>query len=391
VRVPESSAMPRRLPRVAVDARALVPQQPTGIGLMTLALLREMSARGRLELTALAHRPLGSRDELESLGVRVIVDPAPLGVIWQQWRLPGRLRRGNFDVLWGPLFTSPWFCPVPSVLHVHDLTAALLPQLHTLKHRLSLLPFLRRSLRGSSRIVTVSEATARDLRRYAPECSPRITVIPCGIDGCFEPADAASVHRIRTELDCPNGYLFSAGTLEPRKNLIRVLDAYEALLDRETPLPPLLVAGAAGWKQRDLSQRLTRLASRGVRQMGYVSRERLVELMQAATAFVYPSLYEGFGLPVAEAMACGVPVLTSNTSSLPEVVGDAGLCVDPTDTGAIEEAMERLVSDAALRQRLITSGLERVRRFNWPEAAQKLEALLCEVCPKAEQLNHPND
>lgn len=364
--------------RVGVDLRALV-ARPTGIGYYTLGLLRAMSESGRFEFIGLAHGDVHAADVFEHLGIPVEIEPAPLGVWWQQTKLPRRLVRGDLDLFFSPLATLPLRSRLPSVVTVHDLTALLYPETHRLKVRWSQIPFLGPSLRRARRIVAVSEATARDIRFAFPEVGERIRIVANGVDDEFRPADSATIDRVRSELGMPRGYLLYSGTLEPRKNLEGLLDAWEALAEDEADPLPLLLAGDYGWRNRSLLRRIEKLASRGVTYLGRLQRQRLVEVMQAATVFVYPSYYEGFGLPVAEAMSCGVPAVVSDRSSLPEVVGEAGLKVDPEDPRGLALALRRLLREESLRARLIERGLARAGEYRWSTAGSAMASVFEEA------------
>lgn len=369
--------MSARRPTVAVDLRALIGPR-TGIGIHTESLLRELLAHHPFDLVGLSHRPPDAVEELQAMGLRCEHQSAPLGVLWQQLRLPRRLGRGDVDLFWSPLLTLPWRCPVPSVVTVHDLTPVLFPRTHHWKTRCSIRPFLARSVARADRVVAVSAATAADLRRLYPETAP-VTVIPNGVAEEFEAASPARVEEIRRREDAVAGYVLFAGTLEPRKNLDGLLAAWRLVRERLPAAPPLLVAGGWGWGDTGLRARLADAAAIGVRTLGRVEPSRLVELLQGATAFVYPSLYEGFGLPVLEAMACGVPVVASDRSSLPEVVGDAGLLVDPDDPRAIAEALVHLLRSPQRARELAARGLERSRSFTWRRAADSLATLFTEL------------
>jgi len=369
--------MTARRPTVAVDVRALIGPR-TGIGVHTEAILSELLRSHPFALLGLAHRPPEGVEELRSLGLRCEHQAAPLGVVWQQARLPRRLARGDVDLFWSPLLTLPWHCPVPSVVTVHDLTPVLFPRAHHWKTRWSVRPFLGRSVRRADRVVAVSAATAADLRRIYPGTAP-VSVIPNGVGAEFAAAGPGRVEEIRRREGAPAGYVLYAGTLEPRKNVDGLLAAWRVVRDRMPDGPPLLVAGAWGWGDEALPDRLRAAAAFGVRTLGRVSQERLIALLQGASVFVYPSLYEGFGLPVLEAMACGAPVVTSDRSSLPEVVGDAGLLVDPTEPLAIAEALLELLRSPGRARALATRGMERSRAFTWRRAADSLAALFDEL------------
>lgn len=369
---------PSTPPIIAVDLRALVPT-PTGIGVYTRSLLLELAARGGMRYRGLAHRPPRDEAVLAAAGIESEHEPAPLGVIWQQLKLPRRLERGDLDLFWSPLMTLPLRCPVPAVATVHDLTSILMPESHRFKVRWSIFPFLRSSLERADRLVAVSQATADDLAFHFPQVARKVRVVYSGVDPEFRPGRPEEIEAVREELGLPNGYLLYAGTLEPRKNLGAILDAWETLRLDDSRLPPLVLVGPYGWGSRELVKRIESLAPLGIKSFGHVSRERLVQLFQAATLFVYPSFYEGFGLPPAEALACGIPTIVSNVSSLPEVVGDAGLHVEPTDPGELMAAIRRLLDTPALREELRGRGLERASRFRWERTAEEMEEVFREA------------
>jgi glycosyltransferase involved in cell wall biosynthesis len=365
-------------PTIAVDLRALVPDL-TGIGVYTRSLLLALAARGNFRFVGMAHKPPRGAAELQDAGIALEHHGAPLGVIWQQVKLPPRLARGDVDLFWSPLITLPLRCPVPAVATVHDLTVLLYPEAHTLKLKASLLPFLRPSFEAARRLVTVSGATARDLAFHFPQCAEKIRVVYPGIDPEFRPGEPAEIAATRRELKAPEGYILYAATLEPRKNVGRLLDAWTALKSEDPQAPPLVLAGPYGWGSERLAKRIEALAPEGVIAVGRVERERLVRIFQAARIFVYPSLYEGFGFPAAEALACGVPVITSDVSSLPEVVGDAGLLVDPGDSGAIAGRIRQLLDRPDRAAALAARGVEQAARFRWDRAAAEMEEVFSEA------------
>lgn len=362
--------------RIAVDARALV-DSPAGVGYYTRSLLERLAIRGNFQFTALSPRAARDAGTLAEAGVQFETSSPRIGFWWQQRTLPKRLRQGDFDLLWSPLGTLPQGAPIPSVVTVHDLTPLLFPYWHSWRNRVTFRRQLPGTLRAAKRIVAVSQATARDLERRFPTCADRVLVIPNGVDPALAPASGALVDAIRRGLDAPRGYVLFVGTLEPRKNLTTLLDAWERVRNLLPDSPPLLVAGAKGWRSAALRRRLQRAP--GVRYLGRLPRPRLVEVLQGALAFVYPSLYEGFGLPVAEAMACGLAVITSDRSSLPEVVGDAGIQVNPRHTRDLAAAIVKLIEDPQLCAELGSEALERVQRFSWERTAEAMEGVFAAV------------
>jgi glycosyltransferase involved in cell wall biosynthesis len=292
---------------------------------------------------------------------------------------------GPCDVFHATDHVLPPLRRTPSVFTVHDLAFLVHPETHLRSNRLYLAAMLPRYVAAATLVVADSEATRRDVLarfRVAPD---KVRVVPLGVEPAFAPvalAEARALVARRHGLTAP--YLLSVGTLEPRKNLRGLVAAYRALLQRHSDLPLLAIAGAEGWLYGDLYRLVQRegLAGR-VRFLGRVADADLPALYSAAAAFVYPSLYEGFGLPPLEALACGTPVVCSNRSSLPEVVGDAALLVDPTDAGALAGALARLLADEPLRRELRARGLARAARFTWERTATETLAAYHEALRRA--------
>jgi alpha-1,3-rhamnosyl/mannosyltransferase len=359
-----------RRPRVAVDLRALV-RPPTGIGIYTLEILRALAEAGELDLVGVAHREPAAAAELRALGVAVEVQAAPLGVWWQQAVLPRRLAAGDLDLFWSPLLTLPRRLPLASVVTVHDLAALHVPETLPLKVRWSLLPFLERSVERADRILVATERVAGEIARAFPACRGKVRVVPHGVSARFRPAaDEAEVTAIRDRLGARGGYFLAVGTLEPRKNLELVLDAWPTV--RAEPggeQAQLFLAGPPGWKERGIEQRIERLAGDGVRRLGRVGDAELAELYRGALALVYPSRYEGFGLPVAEALASGIPAVVAERTSPAEVAGDAGIACDPDSPQALAGILLRLLASPEELGRLAALARARAGRFSWPVAA----------------------
>jgi alpha-1,3-rhamnosyl/mannosyltransferase len=248
---------------------------------------------------------------------------------------------------------------------VHDLTGFLMPQLHPRSNLVAEEGFARLA-RRADRLIAVSECTKNDAVRVLGIAPEKITTIHSGIAEAFYDPPAAIVQQVRARYGLQRPFVLFVGTIEPRKNLDLLLDAFESL-----PLPlrehyQLVVAGPIGWHAQRTVARLHL-----VRYLGYIPEPDLAPLTAAAEVFVYPSLYEGFGFPVVQAMAAGVPVITSNVSSLPEVAGDAALLVDPRSQKELHTALARLLTSRELRVCLAAAGRERARAFRWEECAAK--------------------
>lgn len=258
---------------------------------------------------------------------------------------------------------------VKLVVTVHDLSFLRHPEWFTRGRAMYYRAAIQPTVRRADLILADSTATADDLRALLGVSPERIVVTPLGVDDRFEPATATRIAEVRRAYRLPEGFFLYLGTIEPRKNLPRVIEAFDAVagsceLD-------LVIAGREGWRPEStrIAYALSRNRSR-IHFPGFVSSEDIPAVLSAAEIFVWPSLWEGFGLPPLEAMACGVPVIASSTSSLPEVVGDAGILVDPEDAGAIAEAMRRLADDPALRARFRDAGRARSREFTWRRTAE---------------------
>ncbi len=253
---------------------------------------------------------------------------------------------------------------------VHDLTTLLMPELHMRQSVITDQSFFDNVVDKAAKIIAISENTKRDLISMRRIDESRISVIYPGIDEAHflgDPTDGAT-RRARYSLNKP--YLLTIGTLEPRKNIQRLLEAYSGLKSSQRAAYDWILVGMEGWLS---PQQMSQLRSGvpGVRWVGYVPKEDLVAIIAGAMLCVYPSLYEGFGFPVVECMAAGVPVIASRTGSLPEISGDAALLVDPLSTEEIRAAIERLLLSPETRRRMIEKGRNQAQRFHWMESARK--------------------
>ena len=258
---------------------------------------------------------------------------------------------------------------------IHDPTPVLMPEFHTPSNVRYFGHFIAEVAPRLAGVIVPSEAVKRDLAEKLGLAAGRITVIPHGVDEQFFPASASEPDRGVSGL--PERYILSLGAMEPRKNLATLLAAYRLLPEELRRSYPLVIAGASGWKNEQLRAEIAALPE--VRPIGYVEPQALPLVYAGASAFVFPSLYEGFGMPLLEAMAAGVPVVTSNISAMPEVVGDAGLTIDPRSASDLARAMERVLTDRDLAASLVARGVQRAREFTWEKTALATKAFFEEA------------
>lgn len=318
------------------------------------------------------------RSVLEQDNVEVRVLPARR--MWTHRALRAEVMRNRPDVLFVPSHVVP-FTLMPSrlpnaVVTVHDLGFHALPESHTLRQRLYLKWSTAWSTSTAKKVIAVSQATAADLLRFYVKSTSKIRVV---YEAAYEwhPPTQAVIDEAKQAHGLIRPYALYVGTIQPRKNVARMIDAFSLLVEREHVEWDLVLAGGAGWLSEPIFDlvKASRFADR-IHLTGYIPESELPGLLAGALFFCYPSLFEGFGLPVLEAQTAGVPVLTAYSSSLPEVAGNAAILVDPTDVNAIADAMLRISRDEALRQQLIEAGYENVKRFSWDKAAQETLAVL---------------
>jgi glycosyltransferase involved in cell wall biosynthesis len=309
---------------------------------------------------------------------RIPSERPPGRILWEQ--TAGQLagHRARLDLFHAPVNVAPLLSQTPSVVTVHDLAFERFPEQYPVMKQRYLRAMTRLSVRRAARVIAVSEATKHDLCRLYG-CDPgRVTVVPNGIAAEMRRPPEDDIERFRAEQRLPDRFVLFVGTLQPRKNLETLLRAF-ALLQAELEWP-LVVVGAPGWRDAPIYRLVESLGLRErVRFAGFAPAETLPYWYGAATLLVYPSFYEGFGLPVLEAMACRTPVVVSNASSLPEVVGDAGLLVSPRDVEGFAEAIGRLARQDGLRQELGAAGWRRSQTFRWRSTAEATAAVYREV------------
>lgn len=346
---------------IVVDGSGLV-RPLAGIGTYTTEILRALAAEApgsRFTVYTAAAPPVDSPS--------IAYDSVPSArLIGRHLLWPARLRRRRADLYFGPAGVLPLrHVGTPAVLTAHDMAIYRHPEWFPGGQALSVRVVVPRSMHRADAIVAVSASTAADVAELFGVERSRLEVVPEGVGPRYRPLPPEALEEARARLRLPGRFVLFMSTIEPRKNLITLLEAWSRMRDR----PPLVVAGAWGWRCEDVRARIERLGS-GVLPLGPVAPEDLPALYNLATCLAHPAWYEGFGLTPLESMACGTPVVASSASSLPEVVGDAGLLVAPADVAGWTGALERLCEDTALQGDLRRRGLERAARFSWERAAR---------------------
>jgi glycosyltransferase involved in cell wall biosynthesis len=382
--------------RVTVDARPAAFPQKTGIGYYTwhmLRLLPRVAPDARFSAWYLdARGGLERRRPFEAIGApNFSVQRTPIPSRWferasERFDLPRVEWFSRFDVLFAPNFVPPPTRSRRTVLTVHDLALRRFPDTAPQATR-RWLARLDRALRQAAMVIAVSECTKLDLMELYGLPEDRIAVVHHGLDHeTFRPASDEAVRAVRGRFGIDGPYLMFLGGIEPRKNLSRLVEAF-ARLERDVR-PSLVLAGAGvawnpeGWDQlRPALDALPADVRSRIVLTGYLSEPDKVALLSGATAMVYPSLYEGFGMPVLEAMGCGSPVVASNVSALPEVAGDAAVLVDPRDADALVAGIDRVLREDGLKDALRQAGLARAAGFHWEDTARRTMEVLRQAAP----------
>jgi len=364
--------------RIAIDYTPAL-RQGAGIGRYTRGLVDALAGLDRQNEYTLfcAGQKPERTDWPANFNVQASNLPAQwLTVGWHRLHLPVPVERliGACDIFHSPDFTLPPLKGARGVVTVHDLSFLRVPQCADPALRAFLEKAVPRAADQAQRVLADSESTRRDLIELLNVPAEKISVVPGGVEPRFRPVrDTVRLAGVRKRYNLPQWFILSLGTLEPRKNFSRLISAY-AQLRRQTGLPhSLVIAGGKGWLYQEIFDQVTREGlSEFVHFPGFVADEDLPALYTLADLFAFPSLYEGFGMPPLEAMACGTPVVASNNSSLPEAVGAAALLVDAEDVEGLADAMARVLGSAVLQTRLADLGRAQAARFTWQSAAQKL-------------------
>jgi len=365
---------------IGIDASRAARARRTGTETYSLELIKALAQltgpQSRLRLYT-PHPPQHT-DWPDAPHAETRVIPWPR--LWTHLRLAAELWQHPPDVLFVPAHVLPLYCPVPAVVTVHDLGYVHYPQAHRSFDRWYLNWSTRRHTRLARHIFADSQATKNDLVDIYGADPQRISVVYLGRDENLAPVtEAGIIRQVKTRYQIEGDYLLYLGTLQPRKNLVRLVEAYHLVRQSlETDVTPrLVIAGQKGWLYREIFAKVQALGlEENVIFPGYVAGQDKPALLSGALAYVFPSLYEGFGLPILEAMACGTPVLTGNVSSLPEVAGEAALLVDPHRPTEIASGLAQLITDSNLRNKLVNRGFQQIQNFSWDKAAAQVLEIL---------------
>ncbi len=364
--------------RIGIDATAMPPRL-TGAGNYTVNLTRALLDVDAVNEYVVFTNPLYASFFKPRLRLRVMVQPLAsrvLRIVWEQTILPLLMHQQRLDVFHSPHYTIPFAAPCATVVTFHDMTFFLYPEMHTTYKKVFFKPMIYMSTRLADAIIADSETTRQDTLRLMDAAPDQVTAVPLGVSTDYAPLnDGAMRADLVARYHLTPQFILCVSVLEPRKNLVTLVRAYKQLVLRGIP-HTLVITGRKGWQYEDLFRTVKELGLHDrVIFTGYVPETDLGLLYSAADVFVYPSIYEGFGLPVLEAMACGTPVVTSNISAMPEIVGDAGLLVDPRNVDALADAIQRIVTDRALHTALSALGLARSKFFSWERVARETLAV----------------
>ena len=356
--------------RIGLDGTTLQPER-SGVGFYTEHLFASLLAvDGKNEYVVLSNSEVRSDmipADLVHEGYRF-----PLRGIWMQAILPHLLNRNKVDVCHFTNYISPLWSSCPAVVTFPDMTVSLFPRYSPWKKRLLLRSLIPLVARKADAIIVVSESSRRDVLRTLRIRKEKIHLIHEGVTPEFTPVtDKNRLEKVKIRYGLRGPYFIAVGTVEPRKNLVRLAQAFQQVRRETGRNLKLLIVGGKGFQSDQILREVKESADGQVIWTGYAPSHDLPSLYSGAEALVYPSLYEGFGLPVLEAMACATSVITSNNSSLREVAGDAALLVDPEVVEDISNSMRRIIEDRKLYNMLSNKGIERASHFSWKEAARR--------------------
>ncbi|MBI3291241.1 MAG: glycosyltransferase family 4 protein [Elusimicrobia bacterium] len=367
--------------KIGIDTRPLCEKEPSGIPVYVDNVLTALSRlQTNHEFILYAHRDFPFH--LTQTTWKKRVGSGLYGTMWMQTQLPLWLIQDHIDIFWGTQHILPLLSPrsIRMFLTVHDLIYLRYPETMTWKSLTINKLLIPSSLKRADFLVAISESTAQDIAMFYEVNSKPLRVVPEGISSQFYPRPKEEARSlIETHFNVTSPYLLVIGTFEPRKNFLGCVEAFLKIADQ---IPHcLLLVGPSGWKMTPFSRRIRPLLEKGrAKILGFVPQPLMPFLYSAADLFLFPSLYEGFGLPPLEAMACATPVVASQAGSLPEVLGESAVWVDPHDSNSIAQGIMRLLRDVKLQSDLIQKGLSRTQLYRWDRTAAAILEIINGLC-----------
>ena len=370
--------------KIAFESQLLMEEEKTGIGWVADGILRELikqwpEAELQLNYFKLRNRSAGRPpgiQEYVNLGfqdVCAFFSFSLYKLIWNMFPIPyNRFFGKDTDITFFFNYYIPPGVKGKRVTIFHDMAYKVFPETVRTRTKMMLDSNMVQACKRADAILTVSEFTKSEVVKYLDVNPEKITVMPLGIrrERFHTGYSEDQVSKVKEKYHLPNDYLLYLGTLEPRKNISRLIEAYALLKQECADLPPLILVGRKGWMYDEIFEKIQKLRLESdVWSTGYAENDDVPVLLSGAMAFVFPSIYEGFGMPPLEAMACGTPVLTSNVSSMPEVAGDCAVLVDPFSVESIRDGLRRMVQDSDLRNELSKKGIQRAETFTWTRTA----------------------
>lgn len=377
--------------RIGVNVRSLTGAKLEGIGRFTYESLKEMiTAHPEHEFVFFFDRKWDPTFVFANNITPVSVSPKAihpiLWYLWFEWRLPFYLKRYKIDILLSPDGYASLNTQVPTVMVIHDLAFFHFPEYFKKRTALYYKYFVPKFLSKANLIACVSDYTMNDVLKYVPERKKDVKVVGCATSGSYLPISDSEKISVRDRITNGDPYFFFVGALHPRKNILNLIKAFLKLKTETKCTHKLVIAGRYAWKSEEIRFMIERFPFKDqLIYLGSVEDDELKKLIASAYALVYPSIFEGFGIPILDAMKCDVPSITSNVSSMPEVGGDAALYVNPNNVDEIFQQMKLLLEDNKLRDQLIQKGRLQRQKFGWGITATKLWECILQVAKEKEE------
>jgi glycosyltransferase involved in cell wall biosynthesis len=347
--------------KVAIDIQTTL-GKPTGFGFYVSNLIEALKKQTNQGIELVLIKPSSEEDF-----------STPQRFIWDQFTYPSKAKLAEVDILHQPCFSAPLNFKKPVVVTIHDIISLLFPETIPFASRMFYSKWMPFSYRKASKIITISESTKKDIIRVLGIDEHKIKVIPLAYDRKFEKEiPTQEIEKVKKKYSLPKEYLLHIGTLEPRKNLDFLIEAFAEVISKGNDDLGLVITGKKGWYYEGLFEKVKNLSlEHRVIFTGYIDEVDKAAIYQGAKIFTFPSVYEGFGLPPLEAMASGIPVISSDTSSMPEVVGDAGILLSPYDKKGWIKAINELILNKALYKEMIQKNKEQIKKFDWDKTAKE--------------------